>query len=603
MHLKSIAIRRLPLVLLSFGIVSGLGLLLYCVYCAYTHFKFTLLDYGVYTNMMWNCAHLDGFRMMVVRNYLYTHLSFSLSLIGLFFYVWDDAFMPALVQWVGLLAGALILYMFGRRHKVAHVHLLAILFFCVWYRFTQSVILSEFHTVGLYFFVIPCLYVCLHEKRVLAWLPLLFLLGIREDAFLFVLPLLLYFAVRYRWRQAYLMTGVAVLYGLLALFVIYPAINDVSLFARRAGYLKNVDGFCFGFTSFLNTRRQQALFLWLLPCIPFIGKRIWPLFVFTSVALISALLSGHPSQQGLGGIYSAPVMVMMTVAMMEIWVSTISFGSIRSVFLILVVIAVHLYSGFLPGGGKASAIYSVMAPEGRYAIAASKHIPKQGILLTEIPLAGFCGNRKDLVAGSHYRRDLYAYDLVFCRVSMVRSMAEGDVWRELKTGELGVRYNDGEHLIAQRGYPAEDNEAFIEMYPFREIWVQGTASHGGVNQFSHENGPFRYWEGDGSRGPINLSFGGHRQLKPGRYKALLEYKAETPERTVRDSWGRFGVYELNASKALVEMEIPKIVTGALWNKMEVPFRCSQNTPAELRVTGCDAPLTLRRMWIVPVGED
>jgi hypothetical protein len=351
--------------------------------------------------------------------------------------------------------------------------------------------------------------------------------------------------------------------------------------------------------GFWNPRRQQALIMFFTPTLVFLGRSCWKILLFCSVALLSALLSGHPSQQGLGGIYSAPVMVMMTVAMIEILSTELKFLRLRSGLLVLIVIAVHFYNGFLPGGGKSSEIYTVLNPAGCFAITASKHIPREGILLTEIPLAGFCGNRKDVVAGSHYRADVYAYDVVFCRISMLRRLLEGGVWEDLQNGEIGIRYTDGMHIIAERGYPATYNQAFAEKYPFREIWVQETPAHGGVDIYSRQIGPYRYWEGDGSRGPINLSFGGHRDLQPGLYKAVMEYKAEMPERDVRNSWGRFSVHKMNAAKAIVEVEIPEYVTGSLWNQLEVPFECKQATSAEFRITGCDAPLALRRLWILP----
>ena len=65
--------------------------LIYGAWCAFTWGKFTLFDYGVYTNMIWNSAHGAPFKVLIDRSYLGTHLSFSLAILGVFFWIFDHA--------------------------------------------------------------------------------------------------------------------------------------------------------------------------------------------------------------------------------------------------------------------------------------------------------------------------------------------------------------------------------------------------------------------------------------------------------------------------------------------------------------------------------
>ncbi|MDD5708173.1 MAG: DUF2079 domain-containing protein [Kiritimatiellae bacterium] len=195
-------------------------------------------DHGRYTTMIWNCAHGAPFRYEVDRSYLATHLSFSLALIGPLFRVWDHPFLLCLVQCLLLAGGAAVLWHAGRRAGLPPLWLAALACFYVAYPMAQSVVLVEFHGVGLYLLTVPWLYAALAgPKPGHAWVPLALTLGAREDAFLVVLPMLIYFAVRTRRPMAITQTVAALAYGLAALFWIYPAINGASLFAVRSGWI------------------------------------------------------------------------------------------------------------------------------------------------------------------------------------------------------------------------------------------------------------------------------------------------------------------------------------------------------------------------------
>ena len=216
--------------------------LLYSAWCALTWSKFTLFAYGIYTNMIWNSGHADWFRVLVDDSYLCTHPSFSLALLGGLFYLWDNPFLLSLVQWIMMVSGALVLVWVLNKSKSPLWAAAGVIVFLAGYKYTQGLLLSEFHTVGAYMLLLPWLYyTCIYAKR-MSWIPLLLILGVREDAFLFVSPMLLYFAIRERWKGGYILFSVALCYGILAITLLYPAINGYSLLARRSGDMSGMSG-------------------------------------------------------------------------------------------------------------------------------------------------------------------------------------------------------------------------------------------------------------------------------------------------------------------------------------------------------------------------
>ena len=138
--------------------------LLRASFAAYTWGKFTLFDYGVYSNMFWNSGRGDFFRMLLDRSYLKTHLSFTLALLGPLYRLWDHPFLLSLLQWIFLMGGAAVLGLSLRR-RVRGELIAALLFFTIAYPYSQSVLLSEFHGVSLYLLLVPLLYVCLVHRR------------------------------------------------------------------------------------------------------------------------------------------------------------------------------------------------------------------------------------------------------------------------------------------------------------------------------------------------------------------------------------------------------------------------------------------------------
>lgn len=591
------------------GILAALflcaaGAILYSAWCAFTWGRFTLFDYGIYTNFIWNSGRGDLFRVIVDDSYLSTHLSFSLALLGPFYYLWNHPFLLSLLQWLMMVVGAFLLAAALRKSGAPVWAALAVMVFFAGYKYTQAVLLSEFHTVGAYLLLVPWLYyTCVYAKRWAA-LPLALILGVREDAFLFILPLLLYFAIKDHWKMGYVLAGTAILYGILSITVLYPAINGYGLLARRGGALKGVQiGF---FEGEPGARRMQSLLWMLLPYLMFVGRRALPMLLFPAAAAAHCLLSGYPTQQSLGSHYGGPVMVCLAVGAAEsirlAWTSQQPRARRlipwRLAGVIAVTMVFHAQAGFVALGGRNFEIYSRPMLEGRLALRVARTLPREGILLTENRWAGMCANRPDLLTWKEYDPDRYTVDLLFGRYGALMEENDGFWRREVEAGRYGVRYFDGHFMVLERGYDPAANARTLGHIDQGLRLVAFTFYHGGVGRFDRKGLPVRYWEGDGSRGPINLSFGHYRTLEPGAYEAVLQFRAAPPERKVRDSWGWMSAHYRDASEAIAERELPpKPPPFEAVREERLTFVLDEQAEVEVRITGADAPLWLDRVWI------
>ena len=587
------------------GTLLSLLFLLYASWCAFSWGKYVLFDHGMYTNMIWNSGHGEPFKVLVDRSYLRTHLSYSLALIGPLFRLWDHPFLLGVCQWLLLVGGALIIWRTAVRLGLQFHATAAVLFFYTGYVFTQRTLLSEFHGLTTYHLLVPWLYYGLRFRKNMMWLPLLLILGVREDAFLFILPMLFYFAVKDRWKAGYAWGAVAVLYGAIALTVLFPYVNGFTVFARRQESL--------GVQQLLGTwdaaglrRRGAALALAVLPMLPFLHRRATALWLFPSVALLTCLLSGFSRQHGLLNHYPPPVMTTLTVGILESLACSIqAFRSgkiarsadtpVRALLLVIITLAAHLWVGFLPFGAKNRYTYSIPNPDLLLLLDAARHVPRDGVLVTSDRLAGACANRRDIYSWRQLHKRPRDVDLVLAAFNALPTLMDGEFVEGLRQGSFGVVYGNSTYVVLQRGYnPAENKRAldFLE-HGDRSILVAETRRHGGGLRRTLGGRLVRYWEGDGSRGPINLSYGGAWLLQPGSYALDVEYRAKTPRRTVRDSWGRFSVHRLNMEAALAEAEIDRIETpGREFRKQTLLFEVAEPAMIEFRATGADA-----RLWI------
>lgn len=587
--------------ILLLGSVAALGGSLWAGICSYSWLRNRLSDYGIYLNMMWNTAHGAPFRFLLEGSYLRVHLSFTVGLLGFAFRILDHPGLLVVLQWLCSLGGVVILLILARRFEVPLLPAAAVSFFYSGYRFVQALHVHQFHGVALYLICLPALYASLRLKSPWAWLWLILTLGIREDAFLISLPVLLFFAWQDRRWSPRIMALTAVLYGALAIFFLYPSINGISIWKKRAAEIPAFDELFAGFRSSLP-RRLRAVFLVVLPLVA--AGRYFPVaFFFPSVALGIALASKWPSQQGLGSHYAAGVAALMACGLTEAfirardWHSDHQGGALfnwgPSLWLALSTIAVHVESGFLPRGGKSDRKFYEFNKEVWAALGAAQKIPREGILITGDALIPLCGNRRDVLVW-HVPKRVETYDHIFADIRELRSLEGGMIWEGLSRGEWGVLFNNGRYVILTRGFSAAANDEVLR--PGWIYYVYGKRGHGGVDRVV-DGFPVRYWEGDGSRAPINLAHGFSWPLPPGEYSFYLEYWAQSPRRIVKRHWGWFSLHERDRPEDIARAYIPlEPRRETSWQILRLDFTNTIERDVEIRLTGGDAPLWLYRVY-------
>lgn len=580
---------------------------LYTVICSFSWYRNRLSDYGIYANMMWNTAHGHPFLYLINGSYLRVHLSFTLGLFSLLYRAWDHPLLLCVLQWSCSVLGTLAVVAAARRRALPALMTAALAFFYLGYRFTQSVHVHDFHGVALYLFLVPLLYLALVVKRAWSWLPLTLILGLREDAFLVVLPMLLYFTVRERRMGGAWLALAALIYGAAAVFLLYPALNGTNILATRetefsaASWLAKPD-------AGPLVARLHGLVLFLLPVLV-AGRRAWgPALLFPSFAVLQCLASNWPSQYAIGTHYSAPVMATLICGLVESLApraasqpapvaGPIPWGR-AAALLTAITVAVHVESGFLPGGGKSCAHLRVLNPEGLATLRAAARIPREGVLMTDNALVSFCANRH-LLKVWHLGQLGRTFDHAFFLARDLESHHHEVLLQALRDRTLGVRYYDGIHVVLSRGFDPRDNDLVLHRRE-REHFLHEDLRHAGRNGRA-EGLRVRYWEGDGSRAPASLAHGTSWNLAPGTYEFTLSYRSATPRRSVRGNWGWLSVHRLHEPEPLARTDLPPTpAAGHEWQRCAVRFTLDRPTAVEYRVTGGDARLWLRRVNWSPV---
>jgi uncharacterized membrane protein len=459
------------------GVGIAASYLLWSAFCAFTAGRFGFVDYGKYTNMLWNCGHAQPFRLLVDQNYLTAHLSFSLAPLGLMFHLWDHPFLPALLQWLVFLAGALCLFSAAQRQGVPPLLCGSVLLFFVAYPLSQAAILSEFHGVTLLMGLVPWLYYHLLFSKRFAWVPLTLILGLREDAGLGVIPLLLYVAGRDRWRMGYGLAALAASYSAFACTELYALINGTGLSQTRGGL--NPGDLFRSLDYFPLWPRVRAAIWVLLPALPFLFSPGWrPLLVIPSVAVLTSLFSPYPLQHSLSHHYGAASMVFLAVAFVEsaaqsrpdpagapgpvpgpvVW---------RALALLAIILGMHACFGFLPLGRQNTPYYNRPDSQGLSLLRVATRVPRQGVLLCARPNDVFCANRADILTWDTVDPNRHTVDIVFLHIRELASRHRGRLRELIEQGTHGVTFFDGTHAILQRGVISTRNEEILRAWDER----------------------------------------------------------------------------------------------------------------------------------------
>jgi uncharacterized membrane protein len=444
--------------LLGLAVVLMLMELLRAALVAFLNLEYSrYADYAKYTNMVWNTANGHPFAWGLTGNYLQTHLSFSLAFIAPLFLLWDHPALLLVVQWTFLVGGVLFMMAAAVRHRMGAVPLMAVLCFYTAYHFTQDVMLREFHGVSAYFLLVPMLYYCVAFRRGMVWLPLLLMAGLREEAGLVAVPVLLYFAITDRWKAGYWYAGGLVLYVLLACTVIYPLINHAVLADRRQKELANAAwDVYFG----ANVMRDRALsFGWIvLPLIPFLKSGWGSVLSFLTIPVLITLGSLEPGQYRMEDHYPALVAAFIGISVLHVigtrwpraegrtamvWIAVAwLFGATGISF---------YFKGLVVGSRSAqtSTVYrSVSGPGPHVLHLALNYLPREGVLTAPKKLRCLLANRRELLWGSRRGVEFSPEASVALEET---DRVEPELAAGVSNGTWRVVYTDDSYTIFQRG--------------------------------------------------------------------------------------------------------------------------------------------------------
>lgn len=574
---------------------------LVAAFSAFTSFKFTLTDYGRYVNTIWNCAHGHPFRLLTEYSYLNTHLSFTLALLAPAFLLWDHPFSLWVAQWLLTLVGLFIMWRAAMRHKIPGEITAAFLLFYIANPFTQCVLLSEFHGVNLYLLLLPWLYFCLAFQRKMAWLPLILICGVREEAAFLVLPMLLYFSVRERWKTGYLLAVFSSLYGLFACTLLFRWINGSGLSTLRPDI--NVGDIVKSINKANLSSRLMPLLRLTAPVIPFLKKGWVPVLLFPAVALLVTIFSPYPAQYTLKYHYPAAPLICVVLGMLQgmsiFWHQQPNHPELskwfQAIFLITVAVILHVFYGLLPLGRYNTKDYRHPEIHGLSALCAVSHLPKQGLLLCDRKIGGMCANRKDMIIWEQYQRENWEPDLIFTNLKDAARKHADTLRPALIDGNFGVSFFDGTHIIMARSYPPTENTTVltaIDNAP-RTIRFAYTRKKGGKERVTKDCRIVRYWAGKQQRGEILVAYGKFITLAPGDYVAVFRLKAENYGLRDHDKNGILRVVERTTQTTLARAEVEMISSeNVTFFEQTLPFHLSRKTRVEPQVIGENSELWL-----------
>ncbi len=569
-------------------------------FSAFTSFKFTLTDYGRYVNTIWNCAHGHPFRLLTEYSYLNTHLSFSLFLLAPAFLIWDHPFALWVGQWLLTIIGLFLLWKAAFRHRIPAVVTLAFLVFYLANPFTQCVLLSEFHGVNLYLFLIPWLYYCLAFQRKMTWLPLILIWGVREEAAFLIVPMLLYFSIREHWKLGYMYTLFSGLYGLFACTVLFQWINGSGLTKLRPDI--DADEITKSISRTLLSKRLFPFLRLTAPAIPFLRKGWVPICIFPAVALLFTVFSPYPAQYTLKYHYPAAPLILMVVGMLHgialYWQQQPKHPQwskwFQAIFLLTVVALLHFFDGLLPLGHFNTNAYGHSSIRGQSALCAVSNLPKQGLLLSDRRMGGMCANRQDLTIWEQYGAKDLQPEVIFTELKDVARKHTKILQSALTNGSFGVSFFDGTHIIMRKGYSTSANKSVLTAVDNASmtIFFAYTKKKGGTEVVTPGCRIVRYWPGKQQGRKTLIAYGKTINLAPGNYLAMFRLKEEQSDQQKKNR-GVLRVVERTTQAPLVRTKVQLIrQNNGIFFTQNLAFHLDHTTQVEPQVLGENS-----RLWL------
>jgi hypothetical protein len=176
----------------------------------------------------------------------------------------------------------------------------------------------------------------------------------------------------------------------------------------------------------------------------------------------------------------------------------------------------------------------------------------------------------------------------------------------IRRGEFGVTRFNYNYVVLERGAASALGAEVLaaDEHVARTVEFPRTPSHHGINVYAPGLGAARYWDGNGSRAPANLSHSASVMLEPGRYTARFRFRAEQPARSVRGNWGTLAVHEGGRDRVLARSEIePTASPPREFRFQSLPFEVNTAMRVEPRVTAGDAKLWLDRVIFAPLVDE
>jgi uncharacterized membrane protein len=572
---------------------------LYSSYSAFTAYHFTSADFCKYTNMIWNCGHGEPFKVLVDYSYLETHLSFTLALLGPIFLIWDNPFTLSVVQWLFVIGGILFIWKIGRRDHLPRIVTATCILFFVANPYTQAVLLCEFHGVAIYFLLLPWLYYCLRFRKSFVWVPIILICGVREEAAFMLIPILLFFAIRDRWKTGYLWTVFAGIYGIFACTVLFEWINQASLSERRSGVSS---------TRIWNqlcknpiSQRLIPMFRITIPALAVLPYGWIAILVFPLIPVLQTFFSPYPVQYTYSFHYSAATQACLTIAVVHGMVTTWNKAPQKrrkriivwqATVLILVTIVYHILFGYLTGGGHYSKIYGAPKLYGQATLKAMQHIPRKGMLLCHKRLAAMCANRENIITWRLFDPEKHKPDTIFLKVNELRGGAARELEVYMTNSTFGITLFDGENIILERDKNGIDPQIILQV---RDEWRQTinlafTLGRKGKNILSDDYYITRYWHGSSKKKPT-LVYGKAIKLDPGTYEADF-YMHTGSDNTAHP--GTLSVHSLWHEEALASKKIDITTTGKSGHQQLI-FTINEPTQVEPKVIGGTVKLWLEKV--------
>ena len=570
---------------------------------AFSNLNYLFSDYGVYTNAIWNLAHGHGFRFLVDQSYLKTHLSYSLALLSPLFHLFDCPRVLIVAQWMFLVGGAVLLLRTCRRLEVPNVLAAAIIAWVVVHPYTQSVFLSEFHGVSAYYLLIPWLTHALLFHRRWAWLPLVMSLGLREDAGLYLPVLLAYLGWFTGRRTGYVLAAISLGYALLAVLVVYPAVNGVSVFETRSAEISASWS-----AASLSLRLRESFWL-VLPLLPVLwlnpkGWRALP--AFAGWPWLITMLSGYPRQHGLQFHDAAVIMASLAAALPIAlagppgrWVPSRVRPAV--VLLLTLTLTAHGARGFFLGGARNDPVYTRRGPHGSMLLALAREVPREGLLLANQWLAVYFSLRPEVNTWRYWSPETQVPRLVVCSLAELYGPHTAFLREGLEDGSWGVRARHFPYYVLEQGARTEHHEELLHALAAQRLAVSGMPGHHQENRLLAGHGLVRHWPGERAAYPSTVAHGMPRRLAAGTWDVVFAYRALPPVWPDKTETGWFSLHRPGQDKALASAPIalPPDPSDPRSSHQALRIHLDQAEAIEARVTGACAELWLLHIDYVP----